>query len=180
MNESKISVRYAKAIFQLAQEKGMLENVRNDFEMVRLIMKDFVDFNMYLKSPVVKPSKKVNLVNELLKGKISDISLHFLGLVIQNKREDQIESIVRRFTYIYREHKGIKSAVITTAVHLDENLKQKLQTILVSTYKTDVELELKENNSIIGGFILKIQDQQYDASVASELKRMRTTLLSGT
>ncbi len=103
-----------------------------------------------------------------------------MGLLIRNKREDRLEAIIRRFIDVYRDHKGIKSASITTAVIIDDHIKQKLLAMLSSVYKTDVELQAREDSSIIGGFVLKIEDQQYDASIVSGLKRMKTKLLSGT
>jgi F-type H+-transporting ATPase subunit delta len=180
MNESKIAVRYAKALFLLALEKNILEQVRTDMESVNQAIKDFDQFGFYLKSPVVKSKQKFKLVEEVFRGKIDDTSLNFMGLLIQNKREIYLEDITRRFIDIYCTYKGIKSATITTASHLDESIKLKLKALLSSTYKTEIELQVQEEPSIIGGFILKIGDQQYDASIASGLKRMKTALTSGT
>ena len=87
---------------------------------------------------------------------------------------------MRRFIDVYRDHKGIKSADVVTAMPLEEEVKQKLQILLSSVYKTNIELHVREDSSIIGGFVLKVADQQYDASIASSLKRMKTALISGT
>ena len=180
MNESKIAVRYAKALFLLAQEKNILEDVRTDMESVNKAIKEFDQFGLYLKSPVVKSKQKFNLVDQVFRGKINDTTLNFMGLLIQNKREVYLEAISRRFIDIYRNFKGIKSATITTASHLDDKIKEKLSTLLSTTYKSVIELQVQEDPSIIGGFVLKIGDQQYDASVVAGLKRMKTALISGT
>ncbi len=180
MNESKIVVRYAKAIFLLALEKNILDTVRNDIELVNKTILDFDQFGAYLKSPVIKSSQKFNLVSHVFKGTIHEISLNFIRLLIQHKREIYLEDIVRRFIDVYRDHKGIKSADVVTAVLLEEEVRQKLQVLLSSVYKTNIELHVREDSSIIGGFILKVADQQYDASIASSLKRMKTALIGGT
>jgi len=180
MNESKIVVRYAKAIFLLALEKNMLEIVRNDIELVNKTIRDFDQFGAYLKSPVIKSSQKFNLVSQIFKGTIHEISLNFIRLLIQHKRETFLEDIVRRFIDVYRNYKGIKSADVVTAVPLEEDVKQKLQVLLSVIYKTNIELHAHEDSSIIGGFVLKIADKQYDASIASSLKRMKTALISET
>jgi F-type H+-transporting ATPase subunit delta len=180
MNQSKIAVRYAKALFLLAQEKEILENVRADIEMVIKAIRDSDQFRAYLKSPVVKSVQKFKLITEAFGGSINEVTLNFLGIVIRNKREDHLEDIARRFNDVYRNYKGIKSVSITTAISLNEQLKQNLNTLLASVYKADIELELYKEPSILGGFVLKVGDQQYDASVSTGLKKMRKTLLSGT
>lgn len=178
MNQSKISVRYAKALFQLALEKNKLDVVHSDVAMINQALKDFSQFSLYLKSPVVKPSQKLALLQNAFKGNISDISLNFLSLLVQNKRENHLEDIIRRFFDVFREFKGIKAAIITTAVPINDQIKEKFHSLLSSIYKTGIELGATQNPSIIGGFVLKIGDQQFDASVATGLKRMKTTLLT--
>lgn len=178
MNQSKISVRYAKALFQLALEKNQLDEVYADIKMVDQALKDFAQFGAYLKSPVVKPSQKLALIKKAFEGNISNISLGFLGLIVENKRENQLEDVIRRFFDVVREHKGIKSAVITTASPLNDQMKEKFLALLSSIYKTGIDLTVMQNPALIGGFILKVEDQQYDASVATGLNRIKTTLLT--
>ncbi len=178
MNQSKIAVRYAKALFQLALEKNKLDLVNNDVVMINQALKDFGQFGLYLKSPVVKPSQKLALIREAFTGNIQDISLSFLGLLVQNKRENHLEDIIRRFFDVFRDYKGIKAALITTAVPLNDHVKKKFHALLSSIYKTSIELQAAQDASIIGGFVLKVGDQQYDASVATGLKRIKTALLT--
>jgi F-type H+-transporting ATPase subunit delta len=179
MNQSKIAVRYAKALFLSALEKNLLEIVRTDVALINQTIEDSDQFELYLKSPVVKSNQKFKLINEVFSGKINDLSLNFLGILIQNKREDHLIDIARRFNDVYRNYKGIKSASVTTAIPLTDEIKRKLNALLASVYKADIELELKEDNSILGGFVLQVGDQQYDASVLAGLKKMKSTLLSG-
>lgn len=178
MNQSKISVRYAKALFQLALEKNKLEDIRKDVVLISQSLKEYDQFRLYLKSPVVKPSQKFTLMKDIFKSSISELSLNFLGLLVQNKREIHLEDISRQFLAVYGKHKGIKAAVITTAVPLDEAIRSKLHQLLSSTYKAEIDLVVHQDPTILGGFVLKIGDQQYDASVASGLKRMKTALLN--
>lgn len=178
MNQSKISVRYAKALFQLALEKNQLEEVRKDILLVSQSLKEYEQFRLFLKSPVVKPSQKHNLMTDLFKNSVTEISLNFLGLLVQNKRENHLEDISRQFLDVYSKYKGIKSALITTAVPLDESIRQNLYQQLSSVYKAEIDLVTHQDASILGGFILKIGDQQYDASIANGLRRMKTALLN--
>jgi F-type H+-transporting ATPase subunit delta len=178
MNQSKISVRYAKALFQLAIEKNTLEDVCDDVLLISQSLKEYDQFRLYLKSPVVKPSQKFNLMKEIFKNSITEISLNFLGLLVRNKRENHLADISRQFLDVYSKYKGIKSALITTAVPLEDSIRQKLYTLLSAEYKTEIDLVAQQDSSILGGFILKIGDQQYDASVANGLRRLKTALLN--
>lgn len=178
MNQSKISVRYAKALFQLAIEKNILEEVRKDVLLISQSLKEYEQFRLYLKSPVVKPSQKYNLMKEIFSNSVNETSLNFLGLLVQNKRENHLGDISRQFLDVYSKYKGVKSALITTAVSLDESIREKLYKLLSSTYKTEIDLLSHQDESILGGFILRVGDQQYDASIANGLKRMKTALLN--
>ena len=180
MNQSKIAVRYAKALFLTALDKNILDIVRTDMALINQTIEDSVQFDLYLKSPVVKSKEKYKLISEVFRGKINELSLNFLGILVQNKREDHLIDIARRFNDVYRDYKGIKSASITTAIPINDDIKKKLNTLLASVYKSDIELEVHENRAIIGGFVLKVGDQQYDSSVLAGLKKMKSTLLNGT
>lgn len=178
MNQSKISVRYARALFQLAIEKNNLEDIRKDVLLIVQSLKDYEQFKMYLKSPVVKPSQKYQLMKDIFASSITETTLNFLGLLVQNKREIHLEDISRQFLEEYSKYKGIKSAMVTTAVSLDESTLQKLHQLLSSTFKTEINLVTQQNPAILGGFILRVGDQQYDASVSNGLKRVKNALLS--
>ena len=78
MNQSKISVRYARAIFELAEEKGLLEKVYADFRVVRETLASLPEFKEVMASPIVKKSDKINLFVNSFGGKIDDLSLNFL------------------------------------------------------------------------------------------------------
>ena len=178
MNQSKISVRYAKALFLLAQEKALLDTVYNDILMVKSTITENELLGQYLNSPVVRPSQKLDLISKLYKEKLSPLTFNFLHLLIKNKRENYLESIFKRFLDVYSAFHGIKAATVTTAVPMDAALRATVLELIASTFKTKVDLTIHEDASIIGGFILRVGDQQYDASVATGLKRMKHALLT--
>ena len=87
MNQSKISVRYARAIFELAEEKGLLEKVYADFRLVREALVDLPEFKEVMASPIVKKSDKINLFDGTFAGKIDNLSLNFLKFLVDKNRE---------------------------------------------------------------------------------------------
>jgi F-type H+-transporting ATPase subunit delta len=178
MNQSKISVRYAKALFQLSVEKDKLEDVRRDVLLICKALDDYEQLRKYIDSPVVKPSQKNNLLNDVFSGTITKLSLQFLGLLVKNKREKHLRDIARQFLLVYGSFKGIKLATITTAVLLDDSIRVKLYHLLSSVYNTEIDLQTQIKPSILGGFVLKVGDQQYDASIANGLSKIKATLLN--
>lgn len=176
MNESQISVRYAKALFQSALEKKVLEKVYEDMKLLFDTCK-IEDFNYMLISPSLRESKKYRLVETILDKYISEISMAMIKLVIKNNREIYLPGIARNFGEMYRKSRGIRSVSLVTAREVDESVKERISELIRKTYQSEVELTATVDKDVIGGFILRIGDRQYDASVATSLKKMKEQLL---
>jgi F-type H+-transporting ATPase subunit delta len=179
MNQSKISVRYAKALFMTAHDAKILNEVMEDINFFMQVHK-FGRLREMLESPVVKSSDKKRVVNELFSKKISKLSMDFFNLLITNKRESYLPLIALNFKGLYKRNIGIRSAELTVSEKIDEEFIIKFKEILKKTFKSEIELEEKVNPQIIGGFILKVDDEQFDASVSSELAKIRKKLLETT
>ena len=176
MNESQISVRYAKALFQSASEKKILDEVFRDMELLTETCK-VDEFQYLLAQPSVQASQKCHMVESLLKKHVTQISLSMVELVIRNKRELYLPGIARNYMELYRKAKGIRSATLVTAYPADDEEIDKLRKLIKKTFNEEVELTKRLDEEIMGGFILTIEDMQYDASVARNLRKMRNQLL---
>lgn len=176
MNESQISVRYAKALFQSASEKNILDQVSRDMELLSETCK-LADFRFMLELPSLQPSQKYKFIHAIFGKSVSAISLSLINLVIKNKREIYLPGIARNFRAFYRKEKGIRSAEMLTAVKVEESSLKKIRELIKKAYDSEVELTTAVDQDLIGGFILKIEDRQYDASVATHLKKMKKQLL---
>jgi F-type H+-transporting ATPase subunit delta len=176
MNESQISVRYAKALFQSASEKNILEEVYKDMELLALTCKQD-EFQYMLVVPTLKPSQKVKLMEAIFQSKISETSMSLINLVVKNKRDIYLPGIARNFRDLYRKAMKISSASLVTAEPVDEKALESVTKLLASVYDSSVELTTKVEEGVIGGFILSIENMQYDASVASSLRELRKQLL---
>lgn len=177
MDQSKIAIRYAKAFFSLAKEKGRLDVLKEDIGMIHSLCDESSGFRLLLESPVVKTSQKMKLLDSALEGKIQKLTLNFISLVTHNKREAHLPGICRNFLALYQEEKGIKTAVLTSAVTLSKTTVRGIQSYLETELKSPVELSLKVEPGLIGGFVLRIDDKQIDASISNQLKKIRETLL---
>jgi len=179
MNEGKIAVRYAKALLLSAIENNLLEPIKVDVLLISEVVKGNELFRNFLYSPVSKPSDRSRLLTIAFgEGRVQNITLNFLGILVQNNRIQYIEAIVRVFFSLYRKNKGIKSATLVTAEDLNLEYQKRFQTVLNAIYKAEIELSITTDSSLIGGFVLTVEDQQYDASISKKLQKMRKTLLS--
>ncbi len=176
MNDSKISVRYAKALFESALEKNILEKVKEDMEDVQRVA-ELAEFQHLLVNPVVRESDKIRLFEEVFGKRIQALTHSLLVLVIQNGREVFIPGIARNYIRQYMNHKGIRSAVFTSATPMGDELKDRVGKVIGEALKSPVDLVTGADEDLIGGFVLRIEDMQYDASVAASLKKVKKQLL---
>ena len=177
MDQSKINVRYAKAFFTLAKEKGLTQELRKDAGLITSVCTTSSDFNLLLESPVIKTSQKSEVLKRIFEGKVHALSLNFLLLITENKRENYLPGIFRNLEDLYRHEEGIQSAVLTSAQPLNEALVLQVKAILEKEFNARVELSQKVDAKLIGGFVLRVEDQQYDASLSTQLKKIREQLL---
>lgn len=178
MNESKISVRYAKALLLLANEQNISAEIRRNVETLDELLYTTPELKDLLEIPIIKPSHKLEIINKSFKGSFNPLMLSFLKLVIKNKRELYLSSILRVFIDLFKKHNRIKSVVLTTAKSPSKIIRKIIKDYISKEFDFKIELSEKVNDKLIGGFILRIEDQQINASVANHLNKIRKELLS--
>ncbi len=177
MNQSQIAIRYAKALFFLAQEKNKVEIIIKDILLLNDTLNASSDLIKLLEHPVIKPSQKTQTLNSLFKNEVDSITLSFLQLIVQHKREIYLRRIIRNFTDLYKKNQQIQTVLLTTAYNLDKEENEKISEVIESKLKSKVELNIRIDQSIIGGIILQINDKELDMSVSRQLSRFRNSLL---
>lgn len=176
MNLSKISVRYAKALFAVARDQNLLDQVHADMELLGHASEEIPAFRSFIENPVMTPSAKRRLLHNMFEGNVSKLSIDFLDLILKNNRLSFISGVARQFGSQYREFKRITSAVLTTAEKIDESTRDKIKQLILVDTKSKVLLKEEKDNEIIGGFILQVDDTQIDASVRTQLNRIKKEL----
>ncbi len=177
MDHSKIAVRYAKALFSLGRESGQIKNLHVDFQTIFNLCRSSEDFVKFLENPLVRTSGKKAALQKMLQPHISALAMDFILLIADNKREMEIPAICRNFIDLVRSELGIIPATITTAAELGENTLDTICRILEKETGKTVELSGKVNSSIIGGMIVKIEDYQFDGSISTQLKKVKSAML---
>ncbi|TLX77165.1 ATP synthase F1 subunit delta [Labilibacter sediminis] len=178
MDNSLISVRYAKALFLLSKEKGVVDMVFNDMCMLADQCKNVDDFSEMLASPVITPSKKKKMLKSIFEKHVHKLTMNFLGIMVDNKRDTLLSSISRNFIDFYKEEQGLKTVTLYTAFELDDEYINNLKPILEKELDAKIELIVRVRDHLIGGFILMVDGKMIDASVANKLKKLKHRLLS--
>ena len=176
MNESKISVRYAKAFFALSQEKNILAEISEDVKLLHEMQSD-ANFRILLTDPTIRTQQKKDIFKAIFAGKINEITLKFLNLIAENGREDFLGMMILNFLTLYRKHTGIEDASITTTGKLDTKIKESLKDFIETYFKTKIKLTEKTDEELIGGFLIRVGDKQLDASVSRKLEDAKKSLL---
>ena len=177
MNDSKISVRYSKAIFQSAVGKKNLDMVNSDMILLMEVCST-PEMKELLQSPVIRPSKKSEILHAVFKGNVEDITLSLIDLVVLNGRENYLTAIARVFISETRKYKGITEVKLTTAVPVNDKIRTQITELVKRVFDTKVDLKEAVDKDIIGGFVLKIEDNFMDASVRNKLRKIKKELTS--
>jgi F-type H+-transporting ATPase subunit delta len=179
MNDSKISVRYSRALFQSALEKKILDQVNQDMILISEVCK-IPEAREFLKSPIIPPSKKEAILHKMFGENLQKITLSLLDLVVKNGRESFIPAIARVFITETKKYKGITESFLTTAVKVDDKVKKQISDFVSEVFKTKVELEEIIDTEIVGGFILRVDDKYIDASIRNKLRKIKKELMGNT
>jgi F-type H+-transporting ATPase subunit delta len=173
MPNPRLAARYAKALIQLAIERGELETVFADMQWLQSVCKSNPDFVNVLRSPIIKGDQKNKIITAVTTGRISELTASFNKLLVNKTRESDLPEITAAFIQQYKEYKNIHTVKLTTASPVSEEMKNAIVKQIKSTSNMqNIELETSVNEDLIGGFVLQAGDKLVDASVAYDLKQI--------
>ncbi|WGH74738.1 ATP synthase F1 subunit delta [Tenacibaculum tangerinum] len=179
MKEARTALRYAKAILNLAKDSGSEALVNDNMKLIVETIAESDDLQTMLKSPVIKAADKCNVLNALFGDKVNNIVKGLFNLLEENKRMIMLENIAKQYTVIYDSHKNMQVAKVTTAVALTKELEEKIQAKIVALTGNSASIENIVNPDILGGFILRVGDVQYDASISNQFNELRKEFDNG-
>jgi len=169
--------RYAKALLDLALDKKQEELVHKDMQFVAETIAANTDLQMLLDSPIFKISDKNIALKSIFNKEISSLSNNLIDLLATNKRMSLLQGIAKQYGILFNQEKLIEKAMVTTAFPIDDNMRAQVlakAADLVGDKKISVENKVDE--SIIGGFVLRVGDVQIDASIQNKLNKLKREL----
>jgi F-type H+-transporting ATPase subunit delta len=173
MRQSLVATRYAKSLLDLAIEKNELEQCFKDMQLIATTCNENSELIVMLKSPVIRADKKQLILDSIFNKYIGKLSTSLIELITKKKRELYLEQIASAFVALYKKHKNITTAKVSSATALDADLKNKIMAIVKTKATGDVEIIEEVNSDLIGGFVLSIDDTQLDVSVHHQLNQLK-------
>ncbi len=173
MSVYRISYRYANSLMQLAEEKKIFKKVTDDAELIFNTLNSSKELRSVLKSPVIKSNNKKSLLQKIFEKKISDETASFVSFVVEKNREDILFDIFKEFIALADKKNGIVKAKVVSASDLNDQLRQRMTDDLSKKTNKKVSANYNVDANLIGGFIVRIEDTVYDASVKHQLNLLR-------
>lgn len=170
MSAVKLATRYAKSLLDFAVEKGKLEEVHRDQLFLKKLLQESREFGRMLGSPLINPDKKLKAMQAVMGGKVSELTMMFLQLLVRKNREVYLKEIVDNFLLQYNEHKHIMPVKLVSAMPLENNhIEALLSKLKKQTQAENIQLSIAVDENLVGGFVLQYGDKQFDASIARQL-----------
>jgi F-type H+-transporting ATPase subunit delta len=173
MQNPRLASRYAKSLVDLSFEKGQLDAVHADMQFLQQLSKTNPDVVALLKSPIIKPDKKQQILAAIFEGKVNVITSAFVKLLVIKGREGNLPEIAQEFGKQYDVLKNISKVKITTAVPLDADILDVIKTKVQAGTDMKIVLEPAVNPELIGGFVLEANNNLFDASVLRDLNDIK-------
>jgi F-type H+-transporting ATPase subunit delta len=175
MASTRAAIRYAKAILDLANSKGVAEAVNNDMKSIALAIESNLELSTFIQNPTTKVEVKESALLEVF-ADVNGVTKGLFHLLFENKRFEILEAIALEYKKLFDESNGVEVAKVTTAIPMDAALEAKVLAKVATLSDKKITIENIVDPAIIGGFILRIGDQQYNASVANRLQVLKREL----
>ena len=176
MKSTKAAGRYAKVLLELDLDQQKIEVIENNMQQIITVANEAHDFQVFLSSPLIKVDKKLEVIKTIF-GNFDALSISFLEMVATNRREALITEIASAFLAQLKEHRGIVPVTIISAKTLDAQTKAQITSKISASIKGTLEITENVDESLIGGFIVRMGDHQIDASVSNQLNRLKQELV---
>ena len=170
---SRAAIRYAKAVLDQANHANISEVVFGDMKSIQATLAGSKELRVVLQSPVVKAEDKKQALLQIFE-KNSDVTKALIQILTSNKRINLLGGVALAYVDLYNDSKGVKTATVITAVTLTPEIEAKVLSKLKEiTGSENITINNTIDERIIGGFILRVGDLQYNASIANQLGNLK-------
>ena len=172
MAESRAAIRYAKAVLSLASDNKVADKVNADMKQIASAIASNNDLSAMLQSPVVRSSDKLSVLKAVF-GDANNATTNLINTLITNKRIALLGDVANKYNHLYDALRDTQVAKVTTATPLTKDLEKKVLAKVKELTGKSTEIINTVDESILGGFVLRVGDLQYDASIANKLNKLK-------
>lgn len=178
MIERRIVRRYASALFSAASKANAVDQVESDLGLVSYVFEASPKLTESARSPLVPASKKKEILKDIFGGKVHELTLSYLDLLVDKRREDAIAATEAEYVLLANEARGIVLAHVSSAVELTPQERKSLASAISDMTGKKAQLDLDIDAELIGGVLVRIGDTVIDGSIRGQLGALRVQLLS--
>jgi F-type H+-transporting ATPase subunit delta len=180
MSQSTVARRYATALYEEADDTGVLEDVDDDVLMLRESLESTDELSRFFKSPVIPKEKKESVIQTLLGDRVDELLVRFLRLLVHKDRETMTGEVLDAYQSLRDEQRGIIDAHVSVAHPISEEDREALVDTLEEQTGKSVRLHLQEKPDLVGGVVIRIGDHVFDGSVRNQLSNLHDRLREST
>jgi len=175
MSGTRAAIRYAKAILEIADSKKVASQVSADMALVSSTINTNLELNTFIQSPTINVEQKESALLAIFADS-NAVTKSLFRLLMENKRFEILDAIALEYNKLFDIMNGVEVAKVTTAIAMDAALEAKVSAKIATFSDKKITIENTIDPSIIGGFILRIGDKQYNGSVANRLQVLKREL----
>ncbi|MBE0535313.1 MAG: ATP synthase F1 subunit delta [Phycisphaerae bacterium] len=169
---------YSEVLFDLAEQGGDINTVQEELAVVRQIFRHEPEFAALLSSEVIKGEEKIAVIRRVFEGRLSELTIHFLGVLARRGRMGFLAGISDRFETLADEYHHRQPVEVTVAKQPDAAFIEKLKADLATALNSEVKLSVKVDPGLIGGVVIRKDDVMIDSSVRSSLEHAVKTIVN--
>lgn len=177
MDEGKISIRYAHALYALAVEKSLQQQIYNEMQILSQAFFEVPDLSKTLANPMHTAEEKLALLTTASGGNISSLLLDFFSFVIKKGREEFMIFMAFSYQEYYRMKQHIMVGKIISTLPLKEESLTKVRHLVKNNFDATIDLSTEIDLSMIGGFVLEVNNYRMDSSIKTELQNIQKALV---
>ncbi|MBD3174150.1 MAG: ATP synthase F1 subunit delta [Armatimonadia bacterium] len=173
MRNVRAAGRYAKALFEIALERGMVQEVHRDLQTAMARLESMPEVKNFVEQHFVATASKRRAIEVALEGAVSDTVLDFFRILVGKDRADQLDVVCREYRELWLAHEGLETAKVSSAVPLTSDEIGELSKTLSQLTGKRVEVQTQVDPSLLGGVVAVVGDRVWDGSVRGSLERLR-------
>jgi F-type H+-transporting ATPase subunit delta len=178
MSELRVASRYAKSLIDLSKEQQILDKVKADLTVFQKTVHQNVSLQSLLKSPVVNNGDKIAILKKVFGASFQKLTIDFFSIVVRKNRSSVLETISQSFMDQYNDLNNIISATVKTAQAIDASVTAEVTSFIEKQSGKKVALTASVDPSLIGGLVIQVGDNLYDASISGKLNKVKQNLLN--
>jgi F-type H+-transporting ATPase subunit delta len=161
---------YAQAIYELAEQTQSIDVLKNDFDILANLAAGSEDFGKLMSSPSFHEGQKKNLVSEVFSGKLNELTMNLLMVVIEHNRMRFLPQIIAKYTELWEAFHGLHRVKVVVARAIDSAEIERITSSIAEAIKGQTKLEVVVNPSILGGIIIRHGNKVIDNSIRNRLQ----------